>query len=201
MEEQITIRQEENNALIIIDPQMDFVDENGALYVAGVPGENDNATIIRLIKRIDQLPWKHRAVTKDQHPENHIEFPDYGVHCWAGRQGESFQPDLQFFIEKAEVYCKGTDPDIVALSIGNGVQFGDHVRKLRAEKIKKVFLCGWAYTHCVGESAIDYAKQNFEVFIVRDCTNSVITPFRDVETMDQKLELYNVKLITSDQLV
>lgn len=68
---------------MIVDPQRDFVDKDGALFVAGIddpfcpvpsPGE-----CIDNIIQLGMLPFGHVTITLDKHPEVHVEhtiFPE-----------------------------------------------------------------------------------------------------------------------------
>jgi len=191
-----------NDALAVIDMQNDFICEDGALYVAGVEGEMSMEAVVINTKITNSLPFGLRITTGDGHPYNHIEFGIFGKHCVDGLIGENPHREVFDIYYHADMnLSKGEDADVIAYSISTSRQYASLIKKLREKQIKRIFLCGLAYTHCVGESAIALAAQGFEVYVVRDATRSVPPPYGDPEKMAQKLALYGVKEVTTDQLV
>ena len=182
------------DALVIIDGQIDFVVHTGALYVSGVDGEPSKVNVLLNIRELDAQPFDYRVTTEDKHPPGHIEFSVFPPHCEEGAPGQKYMDSLQGLYERCdENLVKGDDVNIIAYSIATSEEFANHIGRLRAKGIKRVFVTGWAYTHCVGESAIAYASQGFETFVVRDATRSVAPPYGDPKVMKQKLALYGVK--------
>lgn len=184
------------DALAVIDAQNDFVNPMGKLYVAGVSGEPDNRAIIARIRVLNEKPFGFRFSTRDMHPAGHVEFAIFGEHCLQDSEGARYPFSL---LDVLQVFngelIKGGNEAIISYSVVTSKGFGEHIARLRDEGIKRVHLTGWAYTHCVGESAIAYACQGFETFVIRDLTRSVPPPYGDPEKMRQKLELYGVKEI------
>ena len=70
-----------NTQLLIIDPQFDFCDPTGALYVKGA--EHDIARLATLINRAKDYIDDVR-VTLDSHQPVHIAVSLYGQHGVAG---------------------------------------------------------------------------------------------------------------------
>ncbi|MFC1598627.1 isochorismatase family protein [Patescibacteria group bacterium] len=202
MTKKIKIVSGEGNALIVIDGNRDFTDPDGALYVEGVDGEASTMDIISRIRLLSYpRPFDYLATTEDKHPKNHIEHAIFGPHCVKGTWGQDIHGDLIDVYDKAdEKLVKGEDPAIISYSISTSPQFAKHIAKLRKKFIKRIFLVGWAYTHCVGESAIAYAAQGFEVYVIRNATASVAPPYGDPEAMTKKLELYGVKLVNIEDI-
>lgn len=200
MKEHITINRQD--AFVLIDGQNDFIKEDGALYVAGVKGELANEEMIRKIVALFRRPFGHRTATKEKHPDKrHAEYGIYGKHCAKDTPGQQVHDDLQY------IYCavddeleKGMRLALISHSVAFSPKFGKHIAALRREKIKRIFLVGWAFTHCVGESAIAYAIQGFEVYVVRDLCRSVPLPHGNQKLMKKKLKDYGVKLINSGQI-
>ena len=62
------------NALLIIDPQYDFCNPAGALFVAGAEQDMKNLHDF-IIKNSDKL--SHICVTIDSHPVNDISHPSF----------------------------------------------------------------------------------------------------------------------------
>lgn len=199
MKKKIVINNQD--ALVIIDGQNDFIEEDGALYVAGVDGELPNEEIIARIKEIFQLPFGYKTASKDKHLDRHIEHEIYGRHCARYTKGQLSHKKLRHLYQNADdVLEKGMHPAIISYSVATSPDFPDHIEIIRQKKIKRIFIVGWAFTHCVGESAIDYARQGFDVYVIRDLCRSVPPPHGDPETMIKKLELYGVKLIYSKDI-
>lgn len=182
------------DALVIIDAEVDFVNPGGKLYVSGVDGESSGDDVVFGIIELNKQPFDYRVTSEDEHPPGHIEFDIFPPHCEKGKVGQEYVAVLDPVYESSdENLVKGDDVSIIAYSIATSKEFANHIGRLRAKGIKRIFVTGWAYTHCVGESAIAYASQGFETFVVRDLTRSVAPPYGDPEVMKQKLALYGVK--------
>lgn len=190
------------DAHIVVDAQNDFVFSTGSLYCAGFPGEPSVEDTIENILKVDSHSFGYRATTEDKHVDGHIEYGIYGgKHCAEGTSGQKYVDALMPLYEKAdENVIKGDNPNIIAYSVATSKTFAEHIEHLRKAGIKRIFVTAWAYTHCVGESAIAYASQGFEVYVVRDATRSVGAPFGDPIAMSKKLALYGVKEITTAEL-
>lgn len=197
MSQIIAIRKGDGNALTIIDPQMDFANAGGSLYVPGIPGESKPREVrkyVLILCHLFPFPFDYLTSSEDEHPENHIEFGIHPKHCLKGTRGQKFFPGLGSLYEQAdERIIKGADPDVVAYSIVTSPNFPGHIDRLRERNIKRVFLAGWAYTHCVGSSAIAYAEERFETFVIRDATLSVPLPYGDPEKMRKMLRTAGVQ--------
>ena len=186
------------DAVVVIDMQNDFCKPDGALYVAGVPGES---SVEEVTQHTLTLIYKHsgyRIATFDGHPAaGHIEFSIYGPHVVLGTKGwdhvDALQPEGESFHAHVR---KGEDPAVVSYSIATSLRFPDILYIMRNRGIKRVFLCGVAYTHCVGESAMAFAAQLFDTYVVRDATRSVSPPYGDPKKMKARLKLAGVKEIT-----
>jgi nicotinamidase-related amidase len=198
-----TIKIGRQDAFVLIDGQNDFIRRDGALYVVGIEDEMENASMIKKIVAVFRKPFGWRTATKDKHPKRcHIEYDILGGHCADGTTGQKVHEDLEWIYRAAdEVLEKGMHPALISYSVALSPKFGRHIAALRREKIKRIFLVGWAFTHCVGESAITYAVQGFKVYIVRDLCRSVPPPYGDAKLMKKKLNDYGVKLINSGQIL
>lgn len=190
------------DALGVVDGQVDFVYPTGGLPVNGIPGEVSMEEAIGNILSVARCPFGYRFTTEDEHCKDHIEYQIYkGEHCGKGTSGQKYIPFLKpFYDECNENIIKGEDEHIIAYSVATSRDFVGHITRLRSRSTERVFLTGWAYTHCVGESAIAYASQGFETYVVRDATRSVPPPFGNPEVMDKKLALYGVKLISTSDI-
>lgn len=186
------------DALVVIDAQNDFVSQSGALYVSGIGCEPSSEYVLQAIIKLASLPFVYRATTEDDHPPGHIEFSTFPPHCVCETSGQKYVFALEKMYECAdENITKGLDKETIGHSVVVSIDFPGHLSRLRVKEIKRIFVVGWAYTHCVGESAIAYASQGFEVYVVRDATRSVPPEHGgNPEVMKQKLALYGVKEIT-----
>jgi nicotinamidase/pyrazinamidase len=191
-----------DDAFCIIDGQVDFVLPTGALYVSGVDGESSHDEIVKKILELSGKSFGFRFTTEDNHPKGSIEFSIYPPHCEDGSVGQRYVSGLQKVYEDADLnIVKGDSSSLIAYSVATSSMFTDLVSTLRKKGVHRVFLTGWAYTHCVGESAIAFAVQGFETYVVRDATRSVSPPYGDTQLMQRKLELYGVKEILTIDLI
>ena len=177
----------ERDLLLVVDVQNDFCPE-GAL---GVP---DGDAVVPVINRI-QPGFAHVVLTQDWHPAGHQSFASthpghapfetvevaYGPqtlwpdHCVQGTPGAAFHPDLE--TAKAEMIVrKGTRAEIDSYSA-----FYENDRTtatglagyLRERGFTRVFICGLATDYCVHFSALDAAREDFEVVVIEDACRGI----------------------------
>ena len=193
--------------LTIIDGNNDFNQTWGRLFVEGIEGE---ASVEEIIKRINYLfnaPFGYKALTDEAHCDGHAEFKRFGEHCAIGSKGQKYHPSLlDVFLGVDERLMKGMTPHLISHSISTSPQFDSHIGNIIRRGIKRAFLCGWAFTHCVGDAACAYADQWVEeVYIVRDATRSVLVPglppLEIPQLMTDKLHLHGVKFVLAENLV
>lgn len=200
MKKQVVINKAD--ALAVIDGQVDFVLPSGALYVSGVDGECSHEEIVTNILDLNKKGFGFRFTTEDSHQMGSVEFSIYPPHCVTGTKGQKYVKQLQGMYELSDVnIIKGDDPHLIAYSVGTSSQFASLVASLRRKNVGRVFVTGWAYTHCAGESAIAFAVQGFETYLVRDASRSVAPPYGDALLMKRKLELYGVKEIATGDII
>lgn len=175
-----------NEALIIIDPQLDFC-PGGSLAVPG--GDQIMLGINQLVHRFETV-----IVTQDWHPAGHSSFASthglppfstiqlpYGEqalwpdHCVQGTPGAEIHPGLD--LSGAPIIVrKGGNPAIDSYS---AFFENDHRTAtglsdiLKARGIRKIYLVGLALDFCVAWSAIDGAKEGFEVVVLQDLTRAI----------------------------
>lgn len=165
------------NALIVIDPQIDFC-PGGALAVQG-----GDSIMPEINQRLDK--FETAIVTQDWHPSGHSSFASsypgqsaFGVvempygdqvlwpdHCIAGTKGAEFHPEL--VVNKVDaIIRKGSNPQIDSYSA-----FFENDRRtptglaglLRERGCKALTMVGLATDFCVAWSAIDGANLGFAV--------------------------------------
>ncbi len=191
----------ESDALIIVDPQMDFC-PGGRLAVAG--GDE-------IMAGIDALAMRFRLVviTQDWHPQSHSSFASshsgrrpfdtismpYGEqvlwpdHCIQGTAGAEFHPDVQGAIDRADLIVrKGCNPRVDSYS---AFYENDRTTKtglagyLRDKQVRRCVLVGLAYDFCVAWSALDARREGFEAVILKDHTRAIGMPLGSGTTIDE----------------
>ena len=191
----------ESDALIIVDPQMDFC-PGGRLAAAG--GDEIMAGIDALASH-----FRHVVITQDWHPAGHLSFANshagrqpfdrismpYGEqvlwpdHCVQGTTGAEFHPGVQGAIDRADLIVrKGSNPQVDSYSAfyendrttKNGLA-GD----LRAKQVRRCLFVGLAYDFCVAWSALDARREGFEAVILKDHTRAIGMPLDNGTTIDE----------------
>ncbi len=175
------------DVFLVIDVQNDFC-PGGALAVPD--GDQVVPTINRLMAAFD-----HVLLTQDWHPRGHgsfasshagrqpfetVEMP-YGAqtlwpdHCIQGTVGAAFHEDLD--TRRAELIVrKGFDPAIDSYSA-----FYENDRKtatglsgyLKTRGFRRVFAAGLATDFCVHFSAVDAAREGFEILVIEDACRAI----------------------------
>ncbi len=192
------------DALIVIDPQLDFC-PGGALAVTD--GDTIMAGIAALADR-----FAHVVVTQDWHPAGHNSFASshpgaapfsrvtmpYGEqvlwpdHCIQGSPGAAFHPAVAPAVARARMILrKGHDPAIDSYSA-----FRENDRTtstglagfLRDLGVERCVLVGLAYDFCVGWSALDAVAHGFRATVIRDLTRAIAMPLGNGRTTVDEAE-------------
>lgn len=191
----------ESDALIIVDPQMDFC-PGGRLAVAG--GDEIMAGIDALASH-----FRHVVITQDWHPAGHLSFASshagrqpfdrismpYGQqvlwpdHCVQGTTGAEFHPGVQGAIDRADLIIrKGSNPQVDSYS---AFYENDQTTKtglagyLRDKQVRRCVFVGLAYDFCVAWSALDARREGFEAVILKDHTRAIGMPLDNGTTIDE----------------
>ncbi len=189
------------DALIVIDPQMDFC-PGGALAVAG--GDEIMPGIAGLASRFELV-----VVTQDWHPKGHASFASshdgaapfgttqmpYGEqvlwpdHCVQGSAGADFHPALAPALERAHLILrKGFHPGVDSYS---AFYENDRTTRtglagyLRDKAVRRCVLVGLAYDFCVAYSAADAVRDGFEAIVLKDLTRAIAMPAGAGTTVDE----------------
>lgn len=192
------------DALIIVDPQLDFC-PGGALAVAG--GDEIMPGIARLASGFDLV-----VVTQDWHPKGHASFASshggaapfsttqmpYGEqvlwpdHCVQGSAGAGFHPALGPALERAHLILrKGFHPGVDSYS---AFYENDRTTRtglagyLRDQAVRRCVLVGLAYDFCVAYSALDAVREGFEAVVLKDLTRAIALPGADGGTTADQAE-------------
>jgi nicotinamidase/pyrazinamidase len=205
---------EENDALIIVDVQNDFV-PGGALAVA--EGDLIVSVINGLQKKFGQI-----VATQDFHPAEHGSFAAnhpgkipgefvelaglqqilWPVHCVQGTFGSDFHPKLNRS-EWSGIFQKGKNPEVDSYSgffdnarLGN-TGLADYLKSLG---IHRVFVCGLALDYCVKFTAMDAKSLGFETFVILDATRAVNLDPEDGAKAIAELQQKGIKVLSSKEL-
>jgi nicotinamidase/pyrazinamidase len=199
------------SALIIVDPNNDFVLPKGAL---SVPGAEEAIPMINLLRANNE--WDVVVVTSDWHPENHCSFhvnnpgstlfeeftrPNgekqiaWPVHCVAGTPGANFVNGLKRSNSDWHVY-KGQDPEVEQYSAFEGVTSlppemshivgTDLATLLSKQGIRHVVICGFATDYCVYNTALDAQKAGFDTDVFLAACRGVKKETTDAAIADMK---------------
>lgn len=105
------------------------------------------------------------------------------------------------------IVIKGMDPacDSYSAFYDNRRRPTGLAEEMRANGVKRVFVCGLAEDFCVGWSALDAVTEGFETFIIKDATRPVGVPPMDgdpgsLEAIQKQFKDAGVKYVTSDRL-
>jgi len=164
-----TLTLSEGDALIIVDPQIDFLPA-GKLAVPH--GDEVVPVLNRYIQRFTAkaLPV---FVTRDWHPADHCSFSAQGgiwpPHCVAGTEGAQFAPGLRV-PPAAVVVSKADSRDKDAYS---GFEGTDLAAQLRARGVKRVLVGGLATDYCVLNTVRDALAQGFDTVLLLDAVRAV----------------------------
>ena len=177
----------EGAALVVVDVQNDFC-PGGALEVP------DGAAVVSAINRLAPR-FTACVLTQDWHPPGHLSFASshpgmdpfrtttlaYGEqvlwpdHCVQGTAGAAFHAELA--ADRADlVLRKGFRREIDSYSA-----FYENDRRtptglagyLRGRGIERLFFAGLATDFCVAYSAVDGAREGFEVAVVEDACRAI----------------------------
>jgi nicotinamidase/pyrazinamidase len=189
------------DALIIVDPQLDFC-PGGALAVAG--GDEIMPGIAALASRFELV-----VVTQDWHPKGHASFASshegsspfattlmpYGEqvlwpdHCVQGSAGANFHPALAPAVERAHLILrKGYHPGVDSYS---AFYENDRTTRtglsgyLREKAVRRCVLVGLAYDFCVAYSAVDSVREGFEAVVLKELTRAIAMPADEGTTVDE----------------
>jgi nicotinamidase/pyrazinamidase len=185
-----------NTAFIQVDPQKDFGNVNGSLYVPGGEDIVDDLNTLRIaLQKAGVL--KCVVLTQDSHPDDHVSFhvnnPGsvlftehilssgikqmmWPVHCQIGTIGHEFLPGLLQEVNDIVVQ-KGTKSNVDSYSGFGSEDFVSEITslnmKLKNLDIKYVVIGGLAFDYCVSATAKDAARLGYFTIVVRSATRGI----------------------------
>ena len=177
----------DDEALIEVDCQNDFVHHNGSLYV------REGEYAIRTINELRaSRPWAKVVMTKDAHSAKHCSFQKnnpgsvlykeftlptgekqvaWPEHCVVGSWGSMIHSDIvvaptDWVVHKGEDDTKEAYSAFEGTTHIDGVSSGNLADCLRASGINRVVICGYATDYCVRATALDAVARGFTVKVV-----------------------------------
>ncbi len=177
----------ERTALLVTDPQNDFLSPEGVTW--GVVGQNvtDNNTI----ENIERLFQAAKASGMPVFVSPHYYFPHDHKWKFAGalealmheigmydRPGaldvEGFRGSGADFLERYKQYIEDGETVIASPHKVYGPQNNDLVLQLRKREINKLVLAGMSANLCVEAHLRDFLERGFEVAVVKDATAAAV---------------------------
>lgn len=186
------IEPQNGDALIVVDVQNDFL-PGGSLAVP------DGDMVVPVLNfYLAEFSARELPVyaTRDWHPVNHCSFKARGgpwpPHCVAETHGAQFASGLKF-PSGTFVISKATRPDKDAYS---GFEDTDLDARLRARKIKRLFIGGLATDYCVLNTVRDALRLGHEVCLLTDAIRAVNVKPDDGRKAEAEMQRLGAKPIT-----
>ncbi len=180
---------DESTALVITDPQNDFLSPNGVTW--GVVGESvtENNTVenIETLLKIAKengipvfiSPHYYYPTDKDWKFEGALEVLMHNSGMF-DREGplsiEGFEGSGADWLERYKPYIQDGKTIVVSPHKVFGPETNDLVLQLRKRGINKVILAGMSANLCTEAHMRELAEQGFEIAVVKDGTAAAIVP-------------------------
>ena len=213
------IRITENDALIIVDVQNDFI-PGGRLPVE----EGDQ--IVKGINSIGKIFNENDGLivlTQDWHPQDHLSFASnhpgkepgdeyiteaigpvlWPDHCVQNTKGADFYEDLKTELAHA-IIRKGYHPRIDSYSgfIENDKKSETGLAGyLKSLKIKRIFICGLALDYCCFATAMDGVKFGFEVIFLVDLTKGIDNPPGNISNSLESMQNNGISFALEESVI
>ena len=189
-------------AILIVDPQNDFLSEGGAVWDL-VGGEVTKNRVVERLERIKQVAKDaqipvfyspHYYSEEEYQSWKHLNFVDKVMFerkmFNKGTWGAEFHPKLQ------------PDENTIVLSPHKGLSnfaTGDINMQLRQRNIKTLIIAGMAANLCVESHVRDAAEHAFDVITVKDATAG---PGEDsTKAAQTNFEFLSEKSVTTDEII
>jgi len=148
----------ETDALIVVDFQNDFAHPEGSLYVT------DAEQCVQVINQWLELFRQMKAksyLTRDWHPEKHISFKTWPVHCVQNTWGARFYEGILYEFATL-IVNKGEDIDQEQYSGFPAL------KQVLPETVENLIVCGLATDYCVKATVLDAVKAGYNVRVISD---------------------------------
>jgi nicotinamidase/pyrazinamidase len=184
------------DALIIVDVQNDFL-PGGSL---AVPQGDAVVPVLNRYAAAFEAKGLPVYATRDWHPPGHCSFREqhgpWPPHCVAGSPGAEFAPALRL-PPRTTVISKATTPERDAYS---GFEGTDLDARLRAARIRRVFVGGLATDYCVLNSVRDALKHGYRTFLLTDAIRAVDVRPGDGARADAEMRRLGAHPLTEREL-
>ncbi|MDO5616316.1 MAG: cysteine hydrolase [Cruoricaptor ignavus] len=199
---------DEKTAIVITDPQNDFLSPNGATWAVVGKSVTENKTVENLEKLFKVAQHKNVKVFVSPH----YYFPH--DHNWEyGGAGETLMHAIKMFDRKGQLTTEGFEgsgadwldlykpyinkENVIVSSPHKifGPESNDLALQLRKHGYNKIVLAGMSANLCVDSHMRELVENGFEVAIVTDATAGTILPDMDID--GYKAAMANFRLISS----
>jgi nicotinamidase-related amidase len=180
---------DESTALVITDPQNDFLSPNGVTW--GVVGESvtENNTVenIETLLKVAKengipvfiSPHYYYPTDKDWKFEGALEVLMHNIGMFDRKDPlsiEGFEGSGADWLERYKPYIQDGKTIVVSPHKVFGPETNDLVLQLRKRGINKVILAGMSANLCTEAHMRELAEQGFEIAVVKDGTAAAIVP-------------------------
>lgn len=181
-----------NTAVVLTDPQNDFLSPKGVTW--GLVGKSVTANhtvenIESLLKTAKQAGFLVFVSPHYYYPTDHewkfagaVESMMHGIHMF-DRKGaltvEGFRGSGADWLERYKPYLEDGRTVVASPHKVYGPQNNDLALQLRKRGISKVILAGMSANLCVESHLREFLEQGFEVAVVKDATAAAQTPDLD----------------------
>lgn len=148
----------EHTALVLTDPQNDFLSPEGVIW--GLVGQN--VTENNTVENIESLLKTAKKVGMPVFISPHYYYPT--------NHGRCFEDSGADWLDQYKPYIEDGETIVASPHKVFGRQANDLALQLRKRKIDKVILAGMSANLCVESHMRDLLEQEFEVAVVKDAT-------------------------------
>ncbi|MFQ5967978.1 MAG: cysteine hydrolase [Acidimicrobiia bacterium] len=176
-------------ALVVTDPQNDFLSTKGAFWDAVKQSVNENNTIENIetmfraakeggvpvfISPHYYFPWDHKwkfagTIEKAMHDVGMYDRPN-------PLDLTGFEGSGADFLDQYKQYIHDGETVVASPHKVYGPENNDLLLQLRKRRIDSVYLCGMSANLCTEAHLREFLEQGFEVTVVRDATAAAILP-------------------------
>lgn len=199
---------DDKTAIVITDPQNDFLSPNGATWAVVGPSVTKNNTVENIEKLFKIAQQKNIKVFVSPH----YYFPH--DHDWTIEgAGETLMHHIKMFDRKGQLTTEGFEgsgadwleqykkyinqQNVVVASPHKifGPESNDLALQLRKHGYSKILLAGMSANLCVDSHMRDLVEEGFEVAVITDATAGTILP--DMNIDGYQAAMANFRLISS----
>ncbi len=206
-------------ALGIIDAQRGFMPANEGIRLnlpgfGELPVERGELIVPNINKLFKAYEILEHTIftTQDWHPGVTAHFSEqpnftttWPIHCVGGTPGAELHPAIAIprsterFRKGMEVLKRGEDDQSYSGNNGindKGIQLGKRLLELG---VTEVTLGGLALDYCVGKTALDLRRMDFDVVIAIDATSGIAE--ESVNSMLKQFNEHDIKITSTDEIL